>query len=137
MKLIHSDISGPITPIIMGDYRYFITFIDDYFRFGWVELLVEKSKSLDAFKTFKVIVELKLGKKIKCSNSNKGGEYYKRYDETKRNPSPLAKYLQDCGIEANNTMLGTLEQNRIIERRNWMPINVVRCMLTHLLLPNK
>ena len=34
LELIHTDISGPITPTAMGGYRYFITFIDDYSRFG-------------------------------------------------------------------------------------------------------
>jgi len=41
---------GPITPATMGGHKYFITFIDDFFRFGWIELLQEKSSSLDAFK---------------------------------------------------------------------------------------
>ena len=56
-------------------------------------MIVEKSKSLDAFKTFKVVVELKFGKKIKCVDSDRGNEYYGRYDETGRNPSPFVIYL--------------------------------------------
>ena len=98
--------------------KYFITFIDNYSKFGWVKLIAEKSESLDAFKTFKAEVELKFGKKIKCVNSDRDGEYYGRYDETSRNPSPFARYLQDCEIEASYTMLGTLKQNGIAERRN-------------------
>ena len=39
LELIHTDIYGPITPTSMGEYRYFITFIDDYSRFGWIDLL--------------------------------------------------------------------------------------------------
>ena len=118
LKLIHTDINGHITPITMGNYRYFITFIYDYFRFGWVELLVEKSQSLNTFKTLKVAIDLKLGKKIKCVNSDKGGEYFERNDETKRNFGLFVKYLQDCGIEANYTMPRTPKQNVIVERRN-------------------
>ena len=136
LELIHTDISGPITPTAMGGYRYFITFIDDYSRFGWVELLTEKSESLDAFKTFKVAVELKFGQKIKCVNSDRGGEYYGRYDETGRNPGPFARYLQDCGIEASYTMPGTPEQNGIAERRNRTLMDMVRCMLAHSSLPD-
>ena len=33
-------------------------------------------------------------------HSNKGGEYYGRYDETERNLRPFAKYLQECGLDA-------------------------------------
>ena len=39
--------------------------------------------------------------------SDKGDEYYGRYDEIGRNPRQLAKYLQECGIDAQYTMLGT------------------------------
>ena len=38
---------------------------------------------------------------------DKCGEYYGRYDETGRNPGPFAKYLQECGIDAQCIMLGT------------------------------
>ena len=70
-------------------------------------MLVEKFESLDAFKTFQVTLELKFGKKIKCVNYDKGGEYYRKYDETRRNLGLFARYLQDCGIKASYTMLET------------------------------
>ena len=56
-------------------------------------MLVEKSKSLDTFKTFKATIELKFRKRIKCVNFDRGGKYYVRYDETGRNPRPFARYL--------------------------------------------
>ena len=88
-------------------YRYFITFIDDYSRFGWIDLLQEKSSSMDAFKSFKAAIELKTGKKIQCVKFDRGGEYYGKYDETGRNLGPFPRYLDECGIEAQYTMLGT------------------------------
>ena len=87
LEMIHTDICGPIAPSAIGGHKYFITLIYNYSRFGWMELLAEKSESLSAFKTFKAIVELRLGKKIKCVHSNRGGEYYGRYDEIDRNLS--------------------------------------------------
>ncbi|KAF7823655.1 Retrovirus-related Pol polyprotein from transposon TNT 1-94 [Senna tora] len=30
LDLIHTDISGPISPATLGNYKYYITFIDDY-----------------------------------------------------------------------------------------------------------
>jgi len=59
LELIHIDICRPITPTSMGGYRYFITFIDDYSRLGWIDLRQEKSSSLDVFKSFKATIELK------------------------------------------------------------------------------
>ena len=78
----------------------------------------EKSKYLDAFKVFKVAIELKFEKKIKYINSDRGDEYYGRYDETRRNLGPFVRYLQDYGIGVNYTMLETPKQNSIAERRN-------------------
>ena len=47
--VIHIDICGSFTPLSMGGHKYFITFIDDYSRYGFIELLREKSDSLEAF----------------------------------------------------------------------------------------
>ena len=56
--VIHTDICGTFTPPAMGGYEYFITFIDDYSNYGFVELIREKSDSLEAFKAFKAKVEV-------------------------------------------------------------------------------
>ena len=77
----------------MGGHKYLITFIDDYSLYGFVELIHEKSDSLETFKDFKVKVDLQQGKKIKVVHYDKGGEYYDRYDEMRCNPRPFAKYL--------------------------------------------
>ena len=97
LDLIHTDICGPLSPIALGGYKYFITFIDDFSRFGYVELIHEKFDSLNLFKAK---VELQLGKPIKAVKSDRGGEYYGRYDETGRNLGSFAKFLLECGIDA-------------------------------------
>ena len=55
-------------------------FIDDYSRYVYLYLIHEKSQSLDVFKNYKDKVENQLGKRIKFVRSNRGGEYYGRYD---------------------------------------------------------
>jgi len=100
LQLIHTDICGPITPITLGGYRYFITFTDDFSRYGWIYLLHEKSESLDSLKEFKAAVELKFDTQVKCIHSDRGGEFYGRYDEIGRNAGPFARFLQECRIEA-------------------------------------
>ena len=100
LGVIHTDIYGPFTPPTMDDHKYFITFINDYSCYGFVELIREKSGSLEAFKAFKAKIELQQGKKIKVVHFDRGGEYYDRYDETGRNLGPFAKFLQECGIDA-------------------------------------
>ena len=58
LGVIYIDICGSFTPPAMGGHKYFITFIDDYSRNGFVELIREMSDSLEAFKAFKAKVEL-------------------------------------------------------------------------------
>ena len=41
----------------MDGYDSFITFIDDYSRFGYIYPIKERSKALDKFKIFKAEVE--------------------------------------------------------------------------------
>ena len=64
----------------------------------------------------------------------RGGEYYGRYDETGI-LGPFAKYLQECGIDAQYTMFGTPQQNGTVERRNHTLLDMVRRMLVNSSLP--
>ena len=41
----------------VNGYDSFITFIDDYSRFGYIYPIKERSKTLDKFKIFKAEVE--------------------------------------------------------------------------------
>ena len=90
---------------------------------------------MEAFKAFKEKVKLQEGKKIKVVYSDRSSEYYGRYDETGCNPGPFAKYLLECGIDAQYTMPDTPQQNGIAERRNRTLLNMVRCMLVSSSLP--
>ncbi|RVW21903.1 Retrovirus-related Pol polyprotein from transposon TNT 1-94 [Vitis vinifera] len=76
-----------------------------------------------------------VGKPIKAVKSDRGGEYYGRYDETGRNPGPFAKFLLECGIDARYTLPGTSQQNGVAERRNRTLLDMVRCMLSNSSLP--
>ena len=85
---------------------------------------------------FKIVIELKLGTKMKGINFDKGDEYYDRYDEASRNPCPFVRFFQDCKIEASYTMLRLPEPNEIVERRNYMLMDVMRCILAYPILPS-
>ena len=96
----------------------FITFIDDLSRYGYVYLMHEKSQAIDIFEMFITEVERQLDKKIKIVRSDRGGEYYGRYNESGKNPAPFAKFLEKHGIRAQYTMPGMPQQNGVVERRN-------------------
>jgi hypothetical protein len=50
----------------LGGARYFVSFIDDFFKRCWVYPIRRKADVLAVFKTFKARVELESEKKIKC-----------------------------------------------------------------------
>ena len=62
---MHTDVCGPMNVKARGGYEYFVTFIDDYSRFGYVYLMLHKSETFDKFKEFHAEVERQLGKQIK------------------------------------------------------------------------
>ena len=66
LELVHSDVCGPMSTQARGGYEYFITFIDDYSRFGYVYLMKQKFEAFEKYKQFKAEVENQLGKHIKA-----------------------------------------------------------------------
>ena len=65
LELIHSVICGPMSTYARGGYLYFVTFIDDYSKYGYVYLMRYKSETFEKFKEFRAEVEKQLGKSIK------------------------------------------------------------------------
>ena len=78
LELVHTDVCGPLNIQAQGGFEYFITFMDDYFRFGYVYLMQRKSDCFEKFREFKSETEKQLGKDIKTFRSDRGGEYLSR-----------------------------------------------------------
>jgi len=47
LELVHFDLHGPMTIQTRSGYVYFITFIDEYSRFGYIHLIHHKSEAFD------------------------------------------------------------------------------------------
>ena len=117
LELIHTDICGPFPTAAWNGQQYCITFIDDFSRYGYIYLLIEKAQSLDVFENSKAKVENQLSKRIKSIKSNCGGEYYGRYDSSgEQRPKLFAKFLGECGIVPQYTMPGSPTMNGVVER---------------------
>ena len=57
LALIHTDVCGPFDVQTRGGYTYFIIFIDDLSRYGYVYLIKYKSEAFEMFKEFRHEVE--------------------------------------------------------------------------------
>ena len=68
LQLIHFDICGPMNIRARHGGQYFITFIDNFTRFGHVYLIFHRYEALDCFKSYRALVENQLNKKNKNLN---------------------------------------------------------------------
>ncbi|GJY08226.1 retrotransposon protein, putative, ty1-copia subclass [Tanacetum coccineum] len=126
LGLIHTDVCGPLRHVSKKGASYFITFTDDYSRYGYVYLLKHKHEVFETFKVFKSEVENQLGKTIKAIRSDRGGEYISQ---------EFKDYLKTCGIVQQLTPPYTPQHNGVSERRNRTLLNMVRSMMSLTILP--
>ena len=126
LELIHTDVCGPMSTTARGGFQYFITFTDDFSRYGYVYLMKHKSESLEKFKEFQNEVENQRGKKIKALRSDRGGEYLSH---------EFSNHLKSCGIVPQLTPPGTPQRNGVSERRNRTLLDMVRSMMSQSDLP--
>jgi hypothetical protein len=75
LDLVHNDLCGPTQTTSLQGESYFMLFIDDFTRMGWICFFKEKSEALNKFKAFKTLVENEKEKKIKFLRLDNGGEF--------------------------------------------------------------
>ena len=94
LDLVHTDLSGPMCTESMGGGRYFMMFVEDSTRWTEVKFLKSKNQALDAFKSYKNLVETQTGRKIKCVQSDNGTEYCN---------NSFNEFPDNCGIKRRLT----------------------------------
>ncbi|GJV48943.1 retrotransposon protein, putative, ty1-copia subclass, partial [Tanacetum coccineum] len=94
LVIIHSDVCGPFRTTSRECANYYVTFIDDFGRYGYVYLIKHKHEVFEMFKTFQNEVENQLGKTIKALRSDRGGEYLSQefLDHLRRYPKETMGY---------------------------------------------
>nr|GFA10787.1 retrotransposon protein, putative, Ty1-copia subclass [Tanacetum cinerariifolium] len=105
---------------------YYVTFPNDFSRYGYVYLLKHKHKVFETFKVSQKEVENQLGKTIKSLCSDRGGEYISQ---------EFLDHLKDHGIFAHRTPPYTPQHNGVSERRNRTLLDMVRSMMSQTTLP--
>ena len=116
---------GPFNVKACKGYEYFITFTNDYTRHGSLCLMHKKSNALDKFKEFKVESGNQLGKRLKALWYDWGGEYMS---------SEFVSFLKEHGIISHLSAPRTPKWNRVVKRRNWMLLDMVRSMMSFSIL---
>ncbi|GJZ24333.1 retrotransposon protein, putative, ty1-copia subclass [Tanacetum coccineum] len=126
LGLIHTDVGGPFKIMSRQGASYFVTFTDDFSRYGYVYLLKHKHEVFETFKVFQKEVENQLDKTIKSLHSDHGGEYMSQ---------EFLDHLKDHGIITHRTPPYTPQHNGVSERRNRTLLDMVRSMMSQTTLP--
>ena len=114
------DLCGPTRTKTPSGESYLMLIIDDFSRMTWLAFLKNKSEALEKFKIFKALAENKIGCKLKCIRSDKGGEF------TDYN---FVDLCNEHGIKQQFTIAGTPQQNGVVERQNRYVQQIARAMM--------
>ncbi|GBN90595.1 Copia protein, partial [Araneus ventricosus] len=104
MRMIHSDLCGPVEPATLSGECYVLTFVDDYSRFCEVRLIKKKSDIAVEFKKFLKVNDTV--KRIRCDNAK---EYVS---------GELQKVAKNAGVEIDPCPPYTSQLNGVAERMN-------------------
>ena len=102
LELVHTDVCGPMCVQARGRYEYFVTFTNNYSRYGFVYLMRQKFETFDKSREYKAEAEKQLGVHIKQLQSDRGGEYLSGEFEF---------YLTQEGIVSQLSAPGTPQKN--------------------------
>jgi hypothetical protein len=122
LDLVHSDICGPMPHQSLGGASYFVTFIDDATRKVWAYPTRTKDHVFTIFKDWLAMVENQTDWKLKCPQSDNGGEY---------KSDKVIQFSRECGIRREFTAPYNPEQNGVPERMNRTIQERVVSMLHH------
>ncbi|GJQ93094.1 zinc finger, CCHC-type containing protein [Tanacetum coccineum] len=109
LGLIHTDVCGPFKIMSRQGSYYFVTFTNDFSRYGYVYLLKHKHEMFETFKVFQKEVDNQLEKTIKSLRSDRRVEYMSQ---------EFLDHLKDHEIIAHRTPRYTPQHNGVSERRN-------------------
>jgi hypothetical protein len=126
LELIFTDVWGPSPTLSYNGNRYYVCFVDDFSKFIWLFPITSKSDVYNIFLKFQLFVERQFDRKIKCVQSDWGGEFRK-----------LNTFFQSLGIRHRLPCPHTHHQNGSVERKHRHIVETGLTLLASASLPQK
>lgn len=98
-ELVHSNILGPCPVASKGCLRYFVTFVDDFFRMTWIYFMKNRSEVFSHFSKF--CVEIKTNIYVRTLRSNNAKEHM---------PTSFQNYMSQHRILHQSSCVDTLSK---------------------------
>jgi hypothetical protein len=119
-ELIHSDLCGPINPVSIRGFRFFMIFVDDYSRYVTVFPLKQKSEAFHCFSIFAKQIENRFARPV---------TFFHTDNEIVLKSHLFIDYFAKNGIIPLYSCRHSPNQNGIAERMMLTLLNPVRSML--------
>ncbi|CAI7805430.1 unnamed protein product [Closterium sp. NIES-53] len=128
LDLVHMDLWGPSPIASRQGHRYFLLLVDDHSRFATVYPLRAKSDAPSLIFRWAEQARLRFGRPIARLHSDGGGKFFNHSLSLS-----LSSYCSSHGIRQTSTLPHSPKQNGVAERRIRTLMEIIRCLLTHLL----
>jgi hypothetical protein len=125
-QLVHTDTVGPVTPLAIGGFRFFLIMVDDFTRSRWIYLMHQNNEALSLLKGFWALVSTQSGRQIKDIRVDNGTEY-----------GDIEGFSQEKGMKLEFSTPNTAHQNSVSERSNGLVCTKARAMLHAAGLPGR
>ena len=126
--LIHYDVWDPFPITTSGGSRYFVIFVDDFFRYTWICLFKNRSKLYQIYRDITKMIETRFSKPIKVFRSDNAQEY-KAHEFT--------SILHQFGTVPHSSCASTSHQNGRAKRKLRHILDVVRATTIAASTPSK
>jgi len=121
--LIHVDIWGPMSVMLVHGHKYFLSIVDDLSKHTWTFMMHSKGETRSLLRNFITYVKIQYGKDIKIIRFDNGSEF---------------SYTNLCnhyGIAHQRSYVENPQQNAIVERKHQHILNVARSLMFQSNLP--
>jgi transposase InsO family protein len=121
LDIIHSDVCRQMMMPSLGNFVYYVLFIDDYSRKTWIYFLKAKDEVFNKFQEFQALVENLSERKIKVLRFDNGGEYTSK---------EFKEFCREAGIKRElTTPYNHPQQNGVTERKDRSIVEVAKAMI--------
>ncbi|MBW0465783.1 hypothetical protein O181_005498 [Austropuccinia psidii MF-1] len=127
LDCVHIDLVGPISPMSISGFHYFLTLVDQAMSFKMVKFLKNKLDALEQFLISKLAMENLHDQKLKKLVSNRGGKFLNQH---------FAKISEVEGFTHVLSPAETHQHNGFAKRCNRTILDKARCLLGGSGLPN-
>ncbi|GJY83340.1 retrovirus-related pol polyprotein from transposon TNT 1-94 [Tanacetum coccineum] len=126
LNLLHIDLCDPMRVVSINGKKYILVIVDEYSRYTWTLFLRSKDETPEVLKDFLIMIQQNLQALVISIKTNRGTEFLNK---------TLHAFFKKEGIEHQNSIPRTPEQNGVVERQNRTLVEAARTMLSAFKLP--